>query len=166
QYLKASHEKKLPVVGICLGAQMIAAALGGKVGPMSRPELGLRDLFLANNDKKSDRIFHNLPKKPERNIVMYQSHGYEVKELPKDAILLASSNECKVQSYRVGENTFGFQFHPEFTRNTIEELLKKQADFLSRSGQTRDDVQQQLNKDYDYFEELAEQLCKNVAALF
>jgi GMP synthase-like glutamine amidotransferase len=98
-----------PVLGICLGAQMLAVALGGRVQPSrSGGELGLRKIDL-NDESQKDPLFVGMSSPAEAA----QWHDDEITELPNRAVLLASSATCRVQAFRAGERSWGVQFHPE-----------------------------------------------------
>ncbi len=158
EFLKATHEMQLPLIGLCLGSQMIAAALGGQVGPMDRPELGFHNLVLSQAGQ-TDTILAGIPWASP----MYQTHGYEVKQAPAGAAVLGSSKDCKVQVYRAGIRTYGFQFHPEFDRTMIEAILSREGDFLARTGQSESEIRAQLDKHYARFSVVSDRLCVNLA---
>jgi GMP synthase (glutamine-hydrolysing) len=97
------------VLGICLGAQMLAAACGGKVARSpSGGELGLCRIDL-NEESRHDRLFAAMTSPVEAA----QWHDDEITELPEDAVLLGSSPTCAVQAFRLGDRAWGVQFHPE-----------------------------------------------------
>jgi GMP synthase (glutamine-hydrolysing) len=158
EFLKAAHERQVSLIGICLGSQMIAAALGGQVGPMERPEIGFHNLVL-NPLGQTDTVLSGMP----WSSPMYQTHGYEVKSLPPGATVLGSTKDCKVQAYRAGVRTYGFQFHPEFDRSMIEGILPREGDFLARTGQSESEIRAQLEKHYPRFSVVADRLCVNLA---
>ena len=101
---------KKPYLGLCLGAQLLSEAAGGKVRKMKIPEIGVLNVSILN-DKT---IFKGLDKK----LKALQWHSYEVCDLPSSANILASSPECKVQAFS-SENAFGLQFHVEQTNETV-----------------------------------------------
>ncbi len=94
----------VPVIGICLGAQLLGAALGGKVSRLQENEIGIYGI----NQVADDAIMtlgHNAP--------TTQWHEDYVSELPEGATLIASSQACPTQIFKVGELTYGLQCHPE-----------------------------------------------------
>jgi len=102
--------KKKPYLGLCLGAQLLSEAIGGKVRKMKTPEIGVLNVSI-NNDKT---IFNRL----EKNLKALQWHSYEVCDLPSAASILATSPTCNVQAFSL-EKAFGLQFHVEQTNETV-----------------------------------------------
>lgn len=117
---EAIHEavqiRKLPFLGVCLGHQLLAEALGGSVGKAEVPEVGMLDVELVDG-AENHPLLHNLPEK----FVTLQWHGAEVQSLPQEAKVLMSSPLCAVQSFAVGDTALGLQFHVETGPQTIDE---------------------------------------------
>jgi GMP synthase-like glutamine amidotransferase len=113
---QAVSELNLPYLGICLGAQLLANALGGTVRSMSDPEVGLLSIALTTAGMN-----HPLTAGLPQTLDVLQWHGQEVSRLPTGATLLASSTHCQVQAYAVGDYAFGLQFHSEVTAVTVAE---------------------------------------------
>lgn len=157
-FLKATHERQLPLVGICLGSQLIAHALGGQVGPMDKPELGMKTVSI-NPIGQTDPILSGIA----WDSFQFQSHGYEVKQLPPGATLLASSKACKVQVFKSGVRTYGIQYHPEFDKAMIEKLLPQEKDFCVRAGITEGELKVELDHHYANFARYADRLAVNIA---
>ncbi len=103
-----------PFLGVCLGHQLLAAALGGDVGLMPAPEVGVVDVTL--NDP-ADRLFAGLASP----LACLQWHGAEVQTPPPGAVVTAGNGACRVQAMRVGEAAWGIQFHVEVTSQTVGE---------------------------------------------
>jgi GMP synthase (glutamine-hydrolysing) len=102
----------VPVLGVCLGAQMLARVTGGTVGPAATAECGWHSVELTEAGA-ADPLFAGQP----RVFDVFQWHSYAC-ELPPGAIALARSAVC-LQSFRVGERAWGVQWHPEVTADTI-----------------------------------------------
>lgn len=99
--------RDIPVFAICLGTQLLAAAIGGKVTRAKIVEIGAKEIF-PSPAAATDSIFNFAGPLP-----VTQWHEDEVSTLPPGAVTLASSPACANQIYRVGENSYGVQFHPE-----------------------------------------------------
>ncbi len=110
-------EAELPSVGICLGAQMMARALGAVVERNEALELGWFPIEL-NTEGLSDPILSGAGPTP----TVYHWHE-DTFQLPAGAQLLARSLACPRQAYKLGEKTYGFQFHPEADHQLVLEWL-------------------------------------------
>jgi GMP synthase (glutamine-hydrolysing) len=94
-----------PILGICVGLQLMAIHCGGKAGPSKVPEFGLARIRVMDEDD----LFKGLPKE----FLVWESHNDEVKEAPGFAILAVSDN-CGVQAVKhLNKPYYGVQFHPE-----------------------------------------------------
>jgi GMP synthase-like glutamine amidotransferase len=131
--LSQAVSKRVPVLAICLGAQLLAAATGGQVrrGPKG-PEVGV--LLVAKRDVSSrDPLFADLPWTPD----VLQFHHDEVHVLPPSAEHLAASPKYEYQAFRVGESAYGLQFHIETTPDVVLDwaLASPDTAALARPGQ-------------------------------
>jgi GMP synthase-like glutamine amidotransferase len=109
-------DMRRPFLGVCLGHQLLADALGGKVGLMAQPEVGVAQLRLTETGR-ADPLFRGLSE-PMRCV---QWHGAEVKTLPEHAALLVENEACPVQAFRVYDRAYGLQYHVETEEQTIAE---------------------------------------------
>lgn len=160
-YLKGAHDRQLPVIGVCLGHQMLAAALGGEVGPIDPgqgPEMGFHAVEIGPAGQ-TDAVLAGIAWKS----MQFQSHGREVKKLPAGALALSSSARCKVQSFRAGLRSYGFQYHFEVDRAGVEKLVRSDAECLSRAGLSVEEAMRQAETHYAGFARLADRLCLNLA---
>ena len=110
-------ERGLPVLGICLGAQLLARALGAEVRPGPEKEIGWYDVSLAP-EARTDRLFAHFG--PSEKIFQWHGDGFE---LPEGAVRLASTPVCPNQAFRYGEDAYGLQFHLEVDPDLIERWL-------------------------------------------
>ncbi|HEX7366235.1 MAG TPA: glutamine-hydrolyzing GMP synthase [Pelobium sp.] len=111
--------QKLPLLGVCYGAQYIAQHSGGQVVPSEIREYGRANLEYvhANNALMKDMPSHSQ---------VWMSHGDTIKEIPADFEIIASTESVKVAAYQIkGTQTFGIQFHPEVTHSTDGSQLLK-----------------------------------------
>jgi len=159
-FVRGAHERQLPVIGVCLGCQIIAAALGGIVERMDQPEVGFFDLNILPAGQTDNVLAGIAWKHPA-----FQAHDDQVTAPPDGAVLLAGSQRCKVQAFKVGVRTYAFQHHFGADRPIIEDLLKANPESLHRSGFTEQEVREQTERDYDTFARLSDRLCVNLATL-
>jgi GMP synthase-like glutamine amidotransferase len=110
------HELGRPYLGVCLGHQLLADALGGEVGPMTKPEIGLMEIELTQAGL-ADPAFCRLPS-PFYGL---QWHGAQVRRPPLGGVVLASNRHCAIQALRVGRWAWGVQFHLEVDEDTVSE---------------------------------------------
>jgi GMP synthase (glutamine-hydrolysing) len=115
--IREALDRGMPVLGICLGAQLVARALGASVGPAARKEIGWHDLSVSDGGR-SDPLLSGFGH-TER---IFQWHG-DTFDIPRGAIHLASSDLCPNQAFRYGDNVYGFQFHLEVDEPLIERWL-------------------------------------------
>ncbi|MEM7229267.1 MAG: type 1 glutamine amidotransferase [Planctomycetota bacterium] len=157
--IREAHERELPVVGICLGCQIVARALGGTTGPMDDGiELGFVP-FELNAIGRDDPMFTGMPWTTHQ----FAWHCDEVKDLPAGARLLASSPQCNVQAWASGLRTYGFQYHPEVYPHTIEEWIERHPDDLADADLTPEDLRDQMARHGDDFARYAVRLFESIA---
>ncbi|MEQ9460504.1 MAG: type 1 glutamine amidotransferase [Phycisphaeraceae bacterium] len=161
-FLKQAHEAGLPVTGICLGAQLIAAALGGEVAPMEKAEIGWGRTELSFFGTV-DPVLTGMPWKS----VQFHAHGDQITRCPPGGtpIPLISTPACKAQAFRVGMTTYGFQFHFEWDRAQMDAFLAEFADWVRASGFDVDRVHSEAESEYAMYRHLGDRLCNNLATL-
>ncbi len=124
--IKKAISMNLPVLGICLGGQLIAKATGAQVKKGAKKEIGWYKLFLTQGGKE-DKAFGNLPEE----LTVFQWHG-DTFDIPRGAVHLAGTELFPNQAYRIGNNVYGLQFHLEVTEKTINSWVTEYQDELSR----------------------------------
>lgn len=109
------RDLKRPFLGLCLGHQLLADALGGTCGPQRPPEIGMLDIELTA-DGVADPIFAGMPRKQK----CLQWHSVRVAQAPEDAVVLAASPVCSIQAMRVGRHAWSMQYHVEIEPETVD----------------------------------------------
>ena len=107
-----------PVLGICLGGQLLAEAMGGQVHPSPVPEIGWYRLH-TRPAAHEDRLFRHFETTPHH---VFQWHAYAFRP-PPGAVPLAWTRGCRHQAYRLGERAWGLQFHLEADAALIDRWL-------------------------------------------
>jgi GMP synthase-like glutamine amidotransferase len=105
------------VLGICLGAQLLANCLGANVYPHTHQEIGFREITFTETAKQ-DALFEGIPEQ----MTIFQWHG-DTFDLPPQATLLATSAVCENQAFRLGKS-IGLQFHWEATPVIIQDMVR------------------------------------------
>ncbi|MDI9246042.1 glutamine amidotransferase [Marinobacter sp. CHS3-4] len=135
-WLAEAVEADVPVLGVCYGHQLLAHALGGKVGyhPQGR-ESGTYPVQ-RHGASDGDALFDGMPQTFQAQL----THRQSVLELPPTAVLIASNDFEPHQAFRVGQRAWGVQFHPEFTADIMRAYLKAQTPDLVKEGLSPDEL--------------------------
>ena len=120
-FLRAAIDRGIAVLGICLGAQLIASACGARVFRGRHREIGWFPIEALASGVSSIPV-------PENALVLHW-HG-ETFDLPKGAVHLARSTACEHQAFQIGERVLGLQFHPEVTPGSLATMLEYSRDDL------------------------------------
>jgi GMP synthase (glutamine-hydrolysing) len=127
QILEQRLAANRPILGICLGAQQIAATLGAKVAPTGSKEIGFSELTLTTAGRAG-------PLRQLEGVPVLHWHG-DAFEIPEASINLATTPACATQGFALGNNVLGLQFHPEVDACAgIERWLVGHAAELAASG--------------------------------
>jgi GMP synthase (glutamine-hydrolysing) len=132
--LRDAVGEQVPALGVCLGGQLLAGALGGQVRPAEEgPEIG--PALVAKRDVAfDDQLFGPVPFTPD----VLQWHWDEITQLPAGAVLLASSTRYPHQAFRVGETAWGLQFHIETTPALVRAWAAADRERLAAVGRDVD----------------------------
>lgn len=157
---EAVEERGLPFLGLCLGHQLLAEALGGEVGTSAKPGIGVMPVRLTEAGA-TGVFFDGVPESFET----LQWHGAEVTKLPPGGQCLATSPACAVQAMKWGTRAYSMQFHVEVEPDTVGNWaeIPAYAEALERQlgpgalGRLKDDCAARM----DQFNTIAERLYIN-----
>ncbi|MEL7503344.1 MAG: gamma-glutamyl-gamma-aminobutyrate hydrolase family protein [Cyanobacteria bacterium J06554_6] len=143
-----------PIMGICLGAQLVARAFGSRVAPHTRPELGFSGLeVLPAATEPWLQAF-------SEGLHIMQWH-FDTFDLPSNATLLMTNPICKHQAYRIGSNIYGFQFHFEVMPEIVLDWLAAKRDWIATHYPGLDDkIERQLDQYFPQSDAFAAQVAK------
>ncbi len=116
--IEAALKAEKPVLGVCLGSQLLAAALGAEVKKGDRKEIGWFPVALTKA-ASTDRLFSEV----QRSFTAYHWHG-DVFDLPGGAVSLASSAQTQCQAFSYQERAYGLLFHLEATHKIVEDMVR------------------------------------------
>jgi GMP synthase (glutamine-hydrolysing) len=117
-----------PVLGVCLGSQLLAAALGAKVYKGSRREIGWYPVRLTP-EAQNDRLLSGVPEE----FTGFHWHG-DIFDLPHDAVALASSDITPIQAFRYREKAYGFLFHLEVSEMSVQAMVRSFTDEVKHAS--------------------------------
>lgn len=126
QFIRSAIENDKAVIGICLGAQLIAGAMGAAVYPNREKEIGWFPVTGTQPDNMEELF--TFP----QELLVFHWHG-ETFDLPDGAMRLARSDACRNQAFQLGKRVIGLQFHLETTPDTARDLVHHCRDELQPS---------------------------------
>ncbi len=131
EFIKRSIENKISIIGVCLGAQILAHILGGKIEKLkdefnkeNKPEIGWSEI--SSIEEKSNQEINLMLSEP---LKVLHWHGDRI-ILPPQAELLARSSRCNEQLFKVGEFIYGLQFHIETVGLMTDDWIKNDKKFI------------------------------------
>lgn len=140
-YVRRAVDARIPYLGICLGAQMLARAMDRKVFPASVREIGFNALH-PTRDAARDRLLSTF----QDGDMVFHWHE-DTFELPGGAMLLATGDAVRLQAFRFGDLAWGMQFHFEVDTNELELWLKSAGDEVVRAwGKTSEQILEERDR--------------------
>jgi GMP synthase (glutamine-hydrolysing) len=138
-----------PVLGVCLGSQLLAAALGAKVYKGTRREIGWHPVRLSA-DARDDSLLKGVPEQ----FTAFHWHG-DIFDLPRDSVALASSEITPIQAFRHGDRAYGFLFHLEVTAASVHAMVREFTD-EAKHASLRADILGGIDDNVEPLAEIAE----------
>ncbi len=134
-FIRSVLQANKPVIGVCLGSQFMAKALGATVRSGKALEIGMTQVCLTDGGK-SDPVFRDCPE----TFDVFEWHG-EIFDLPEACVPLAGSDIAPLQAFRYGERAYGLLFHLEMEVGGIDSLCRECAPDVTKAGLTAPTVQ-------------------------
>lgn len=128
EYISAAMGAGKKVLGICLGAQLIATALGSKVYPNNEKEIGFFPVHFSHSALKNPLFYHC-----SNPFIVFHWHG-DTFDLPANAQLIASGEACQHQAFLIGKSVLGLQFHFEMNGTIIDNMIVHGGEELEAGG--------------------------------
>ncbi|OGR86147.1 MAG: hypothetical protein A3A86_03075 [Elusimicrobia bacterium RIFCSPLOWO2_01_FULL_60_11] len=144
-----------PVLGICLGSQLIAKALGSKVYANKAREVGWKPLELSMQGIM-DPLFKEFP----NNTKVLHWHG-DTFDLPKGAVHLASTELCKNQAFSYGKSVYALQFHLEATPEMVANWVETDEAYIRGAKESPDDILEDTPVAFKELDPVARELLKS-----
>ena len=159
RFINQAINKGIKVLGICLGAQLIASALGAKVYPNAHNEIGWFPINLTEEGRVST-LLRRLP----AEIIAFHWHG-DTFDLPSGAKHLAESIACKNQAFSYGNQVLALQFHLDVRKDNIEEWVQSGTNELVKAPYIQS-AEQMLAQDNQFviIEKYMRQIMDNLEA--
>jgi GMP synthase-like glutamine amidotransferase len=149
-FIRGLLERGTPLLGVCLGAQLVAKAAGARVAPATEPEIGWCEVELTS-DAAGDPVLGAL----SARFAAFQWHFYEF-GVPAGGCELARSPLCP-QAFRLGRAAWGVQFHPEVTRELVGRWIVEAPEELPCPA---DELVAETERRIDEWERLGRSLCR------
>jgi len=123
--IERALKAELSILGVCLGSQLLAAALGARVYSSGRKEIGWHEVWLSEASRQ-DPLWQDV----DERFMAFHWHG-DIFDLPKGAVSLASSSMTAQQAFRAGKNVYGMLFHLEVGEPQVREMVTTFSDELA-----------------------------------
>ncbi|MBN3040945.1 MAG: type 1 glutamine amidotransferase [Candidatus Omnitrophica bacterium] len=153
-FLKDAIGRKIPIIGICLGAQILAKINGARIYRSEEKEIGWHKVYLTADGRK-DPLFQGL----QESMTVFQWHE-DTFDIPENGLLLAKGKKVKNQALRFSDYAWGLQYHPEITSALIRSWVKKSGEKLDLKKMMQDYFSHQ-----DIYLKQAKKICFNFAGI-
>lgn len=164
QLIEEALKKEIPILGICLGAQLLAHVLGADVKKNHEKEIGWCDIELTEDGLKDPLLSHFKPREK-----IFQLHG-DTFDIPKSAVHLAKSDICHGQAFRYGDKVYGLQFHLEVDQPMIQRWLDNPRNydemFSTHQNFSKDQISLETQEFLPHSMDLSRQTFEKFVGLF
>jgi GMP synthase (glutamine-hydrolysing) len=164
QLIEEALKKEIPILGICLGAQLLAHVLGAEVKKNHEKEIGWCNVDLTEDGLKDPLLSHFKPREK-----IFQLHG-DTFDIPKSAVHLAKSDVCNGQAFRYGDKVYGLQFHLEVDQPMIQRWLDNPRNydemFSSHQNFSKDQISLETQEFLPHSMDLSRQTFEKFVGLF
>jgi len=152
QQIAEAVRREIPILGVCLGAQLLARSLNAKVYPNLVREIGWHRVTLTP-DCERDPLFVGA----SSPATVFQWHG-DTFDLPTNAVLLATGHDCRHQAFRFGENAWGLQFHIEVTPQLVRSWMElaEENNELAAVGTSVEQISRETSLRFEEMQQLAD----------
>ena len=155
--IKGCGAANVPVLGLCLGAQLIARAFGQRVYRFGGLEVGYPTVHLTSAGR-SDPLFQGL--EPEQRVMQMHEDSFD---LPEGAVLLMRNDACENQAFRIGSTIYGIQAHPEVTRKDARNFPRDCWAAMTRHyGDQADTVERRVLSEVDAHFDGGADFCRTI----
>lgn len=152
------YQEEKPILGICLGAQLIARAFNRRVYQHHRVELGFTPLRPINSAIANDPVLKSaLPS--NCNLIHIMEWHFDTFDLPEQAELLITGDNCQNQAYRIRDNIYGFQCHFEVTQSILQGWLANGKEYIQNN---HPNFPEQLSKQAELYLNQSNLFCHKV----
>lgn len=158
EFIRSALLEGKPVIGVCLGSQLMAKALGAMVRPGTALEIGMTPVRLSDDGKK-DPVFGAGPEAFD----VFEWHG-EIFDLPKDCVALVGSEIAPLQAFRYGNRAYGLLFHLEMEEGGIDSLCRECAPDLVKARLTASHVKSMATPHLHQSHVMADRLINHLLA--
>jgi GMP synthase-like glutamine amidotransferase len=155
--IRECRRARVPVLGLCLGAQLIARAFGQRVYWFGGLEVGYPTVHLTAAGR-IDPLFHGLD--PEQRVMQMHEDSFD---LPGESVLLMRNDACENQAFRIGTSIYGIQAHPEVTRKDARNFPRDCWAAMTRHfGDQAEAVERRVLSEVDAYFDAGEDFCKTI----